>query len=131
MIVMLVMNENDLVLVRNYHSTDRRFPGVVTEKTRPVTYEVTLTNGQERSCHLDQLRRRMIDIPDLVIPSLLLRHLLFQSKSQRKLNSSLLILILLLTQLMWKLQHILNPRFRNRTNHHLNVRPIQSEYAKR
>ena len=72
------LNVDDLVFVRNYHSIDRWLPGVVTKKTGPVTYKVTLTNGQEKRCHLDQLRKRTVDVsdpepeetPDVAIPSL-------------------------------------------------------------
>ena len=54
-------------------------PGVIQQKTSPVSYRVKLTNGKTRRRHLDQVCKRTIevpqdsycepDIPDIVIPS--------------------------------------------------------------
>ena len=67
------------VFVRNYHHGDKWLPGVIEQKTGPVSYRVKLTNGKTRRCHQDQVRKRSVevsqdssrepDIPDIVIPS--------------------------------------------------------------
>ena len=55
---------DSLVFVRIYLSINRWLPGVVTQKTGPVTYKVTLTNGQEKRCHLDQPGSHTVDVSD-------------------------------------------------------------------
>ena len=49
--------------VRNYHSGFKWLSGVIQQKTGPVSYHVQLTNGKERRCHQDQIRKRLIGSP--------------------------------------------------------------------
>ena len=53
-----VFTEEDPVFVRNYHQGDKWLPGVISEKTGPVSFKVTMTTGQVRCCHQDQIRKR-------------------------------------------------------------------------
>ena len=65
--------------MRNCHHGDKWLPGVVQQKTGPVSYRVKLNNGKTRRCHQDQVRKRSVEIPqdshyepdisDIVIPS--------------------------------------------------------------
>ena len=65
--------------MRNYHHVDKWLPGVIKQKSGPVSYRVKLANGKTRRCHQDQVRKRSVevsqdssrepDIPDIVIPS--------------------------------------------------------------
>ena len=65
--------------MRNYHHGDKWLPGVIEQKTGPVSYRVKLTNGKHRRRHQDQVRKRSVevsqdfsrepDIPDIVMPS--------------------------------------------------------------
>ena len=57
-----VFVEKDTVFVRNYHSGDKWLPGVITQKTGPVSFKVKMTTGQERWCHQDQMRARSIEV---------------------------------------------------------------------
>ncbi|CAI5762061.1 Hypothetical predicted protein, partial [Podarcis lilfordi] len=50
----------DLVWVRNYSRGSRWVAGVVTRASGPVSYYVTLENGQVWKRHIDQLRRRAL-----------------------------------------------------------------------
>ena len=69
----------DDVFVRNYHHGDKWLPGVIQQKTGPVSYRVRFTSGKDRRCHQDQVRKRSVevsqdsyrefDIPDINIPS--------------------------------------------------------------
>ena len=59
-----VFTKRDPVFVRNYHQGDRWLPGIVTEKTGPVSFKVKLTTGQNRRCHQDQLRKRSVEVPN-------------------------------------------------------------------
>ena len=51
------------VYVRNYHQGDRWLPGVIEQKTGPVSFRVKLTDGRMRRCHQDQVRKRSVDLP--------------------------------------------------------------------
>ncbi|XP_064387325.1 uncharacterized protein K02A2.6-like [Halichondria panicea] len=53
----------DLVYVRNYQSGNRWLPGVIQEKTGPVSFRAKMQNGQVRRCHVDQVRNRTVDEP--------------------------------------------------------------------
>ena len=61
-----VFTEEDPVFVRNYHQGDKWLPGVISEKTGPVSFKVTMTTGQDRRCHQDQIRKRS---PDVEVPN--------------------------------------------------------------
>ncbi|XP_060130523.1 uncharacterized protein K02A2.6-like [Zootoca vivipara] len=50
----------DLVWVRNYSRGPRWVAGVITRASGPVSYYVTLENGQVWKRHIDQLRRRAL-----------------------------------------------------------------------
>ena len=52
-----VFTEEDPVFVRNYHQGDKWLPGVISEKTGPVSFKVTMTTSQDRRCHQDQIRK--------------------------------------------------------------------------
>jgi len=49
----------DLVSVRNFGQGDKWLPGVVIERTGPVSSCVAMDNGVVRRCHQDQLRSRL------------------------------------------------------------------------
>ena len=49
----------DLVSVRNFGQGDKWLPGVVIERTGPVSCCVAMDNGVVRRCHQDQLRSRL------------------------------------------------------------------------
>ena len=51
------------MFVRNYHQGDRWLPGVIEQKTGPVSFRVKLTDGRMRRCHQDQVRKRSVDLP--------------------------------------------------------------------
>ena len=51
------------VFVRNYHRGDRWLPGVIKQRTGPVSFRVKLTDGRDRRCHQDQLRERSVEVP--------------------------------------------------------------------
>ena len=51
------------VFVRNYHQGDRWLPGVIEQRTGPVSFKVKLTDGRLRRCHQDQVRNRSVDLP--------------------------------------------------------------------
>ena len=53
----------DLVYVRNYQSGNRWLPGVIQEKTGPVSFRAKMQNGQVRRCHVDQVRNRTVEEP--------------------------------------------------------------------
>ncbi len=40
--------------------------GTIAKKTGPVSYTVTMSNGRDRRCHQDQVRKRFVemDVPD-------------------------------------------------------------------
>ena len=69
----------DDVFVRNYHHGDKWLPGVIQQKTGPVSYRVRLATGKDRRCHQDQVRKHLVefprvsdrdsDIPDIDLPS--------------------------------------------------------------
>ena len=65
-----VFTERDPVFVRNYHQGDRWLPGIVTEKTGPVSFKVKLTTGHNRRCHQDQRRKRSVEVPNPETPEL-------------------------------------------------------------
>ena len=48
----------DSVFVRNYHQGNRWLPGVIEQRTGPVSFRVKLTDGRTRRCHQDQVRKR-------------------------------------------------------------------------
>ena len=49
------------VFVRNYVHGDKWLPGVVSRQTGPVSFVVTLSDGQERRVHQDQIRTCTVD----------------------------------------------------------------------
>ena len=49
--------------VRNYHHGDRWLPGVIQQRTGPVSFGVKLNDGRMRRCHQDQLRKRTVEMP--------------------------------------------------------------------
>ena len=61
-----MFTEEDPVFVRNYHQGDKWLPGVISEKTGPVSFKVTMTTGQDRRCHQDQIWKRS---PDVEVPN--------------------------------------------------------------
>ena len=60
-----VCTEQDPVFVRNYHQGDKWLPGVISEKTGPVSFKVTMTTGQDRR-HQDHIWKRS---PDVEVPN--------------------------------------------------------------
>ncbi|XP_057674326.1 uncharacterized protein K02A2.6-like [Corythoichthys intestinalis] len=52
------LDKGDLVFTRNYSSGPTWIPGAVTKKTGPVSFQVTLGNGQVVRRHIDQVRGR-------------------------------------------------------------------------
>ena len=67
------------MFVRNYHHGNKWLPGVIQQKTGPVSYRVRLATGKDRRCHQDQVCKRSVefprvsdrdsDIPDIDLPS--------------------------------------------------------------
>ena len=53
----------DVVFVRNYHQGARWLPGIIEQKTGPVSFLVKLQDGRIRRCHQDQLRCRSVSVP--------------------------------------------------------------------
>ncbi|XP_037398305.1 uncharacterized protein K02A2.6-like [Pygocentrus nattereri] len=53
-----ILGEGDLVYTRNFGSGPTWVSGVITEKTGPVSFQVTLGNGQVVRRHIDQVRGR-------------------------------------------------------------------------
>ncbi len=51
----------DLVYVRNYQSGRRWLPGVIQDKTGPVSYRAKMQDGRLRRCHVDQIQSRTVD----------------------------------------------------------------------
>ena len=62
------MAVGDDVFVRNYHGSERWLPGVIAQKTGPVSFLVRLADGRNRRCHQDQVRIRSVDLSENVIP---------------------------------------------------------------
>ena len=56
-------NEGSKVFVRNYHQGNRWLPGVVKQRTGPVSFHVKLDDGRIRRCHQDQIRNRSVEMP--------------------------------------------------------------------
>ena len=52
----------DDVFVLNYQTGERWLPGVICTKTGPVSFIVKLTDGRERRCHQDQIRKRTLSM---------------------------------------------------------------------
>lgn len=61
-----LLQEGDSVLVRNYLQGEKWLPGTIVRQTGPVSYSVRLSDGRERRCHQDQVRKRWaeIEIPE-------------------------------------------------------------------
>ena len=55
-------NVGDYVFVKNFQSGDKWLPGVISQKTGPVSFVVQLSNGRERHCHQDQLQKQTVDV---------------------------------------------------------------------
>ena len=51
------------VFVRNYHHGARWLPGVIDQRTGPVSFKVRLEDGRIRRCHQDQVRNRSVVVP--------------------------------------------------------------------
>ncbi|KAL2089390.1 hypothetical protein ACEWY4_014078 [Coilia grayii] len=64
-----VLGEGDLVYTRNFGSGPAWVPGSITEKTGPVSYKVTLGNGQVVRRHIDQVHGRS-SIPQVMTTEL-------------------------------------------------------------
>ncbi|XP_033002290.1 uncharacterized protein K02A2.6-like [Lacerta agilis] len=62
-------NPEDLVWVRNYARGPIWVPGVISRATGPVSYHVTLSQGQVWRRHVDQLRRRIPSRSDAEEPN--------------------------------------------------------------
>ncbi|XP_063052002.1 uncharacterized protein K02A2.6-like [Engraulis encrasicolus] len=58
-----ILGEGDLVYTRNFGSGPAWVPGEITEKTGPVSFQVTLGNGQVVRRHIDQVRGRSCTPP--------------------------------------------------------------------
>ena len=56
-------DSRDQVYVRNYQPGSRWLPGVIQDKTGPVSYRVRMLDDRIRRCHLDQIRRRTVEEP--------------------------------------------------------------------
>ena len=54
-----LLNEGDTVLVRNYLRGEKWEPGTI---TGPVSYSVKLSDGRDRRCHQDQVRKRFAEV---------------------------------------------------------------------
>ena len=54
--------EGDTVFIRNFQTGNKWVPGVISKKTRPVSFVVQLSDERERRCHQDQLRFRTFDV---------------------------------------------------------------------
>lgn len=65
-----ILGEGDLVYTRNFGSGPAWVPGEITEKTGPVSFKVTLGNGQVVRRHIDQVRGRS-SIPPAMTPEVL------------------------------------------------------------
>ena len=63
----------DAVFVRNYHHGDKWIPGTIQNRTGPVSFKVLLQDGQNRRCHQDQVRKRVVSVsnslPNEMTPS--------------------------------------------------------------
>ena len=98
-----LLNEGDTVLVRNYFHGQKWKPGIIIKKTGPVSYSVKLSDGCDRRCHQDQVRKIFaeVNIPEkevgdhltLFLTQLLtetqeiLIHLRYRDKLKHKLQS--------------------------------------------
>ena len=51
------------VYVRNYQQGRSWLPGVIQERTGPVSFRVRMQDGRIRRCHLDQVRKRSVEEP--------------------------------------------------------------------
>ena len=56
----LVVGEE--VYVRNYHGGEKWLPGVIEKRTGPVSFLVKLSDGRDRRCHQDQVRKRTVRV---------------------------------------------------------------------
>ena len=52
----------DDVFVRDYQTGEHWLPGVICTKIGPVSFIVKLTDGRERRCHQDQIRKRTVSM---------------------------------------------------------------------
>ena len=58
--------EGDQVFVRNYQQGEQWVPGVIQDCTGPVSFRVKLQDGRVRRRHLDQVRSRSVNVPQVV-----------------------------------------------------------------
>ncbi len=56
-------SSGDRVFVKNYQRGDHWLPGVIHDKTGPVSFRVNMSDGRMRRCHLDQVRARTVEEP--------------------------------------------------------------------
>lgn len=56
----LLLACNASAYVRNYHHGDKWLSGVIQQKTGPVSYQISLANGKDICCHLDQVRSHSV-----------------------------------------------------------------------
>ena len=54
------------MFVRNYQQGEQWVPGVIQDRTGPVSFRVKLQDGRVRRCHLDQVRSRSVNVPQVV-----------------------------------------------------------------
>ena len=57
-----LLNEGDTVLVRNYLHGEKWEPGTIPKKTGLVSYSVKLSDGRDRRCLQDQVRKRFAEV---------------------------------------------------------------------
>ena len=55
-------NKGDFVFVKNFQSGDKWLPGIISQRTGPVSFMVQLSDGRERCCHQDQLQKQTVDV---------------------------------------------------------------------
>ena len=56
-----VFEIGELVFVKSPNRDCNWLPGKITKVTGPLSYHVSLSDGRERRCHVDQLRARLSD----------------------------------------------------------------------
>ena len=52
--------------VRNYQPGSCWLPGVIQDKTGPVSYQERMLDDHVRRCHLDQIQRRTVEEPPVL-----------------------------------------------------------------
>ena len=57
-----LFEKGDHVMVRNQSAGPKWLPGVIVERSGPVSFHVQLEDGRRRRCHQDQLLSRTVDV---------------------------------------------------------------------